>query len=190
MGKILPILLAIIGLGAGVGAGFVLRPDSTGSTEAAAGTEAASGHGEAAAASSSGHGEAAAESTSSGHGEAASSGHGEAADSSGSSNFVKLANQIVIPVVRDGKVTALVVVSLSIEVTPGATQEVYQMEPRLRNSFLQVLFDHSNSGGFDGAFTSGPKMTALHEALVEAARHELGETLKDVLITDIARQDL
>ncbi len=179
MGKILPILLAIIGLGAGIGAGFVLRPDSSASTEAAASTEEAS----------SGHGEAAASSTSSGHGEAASSGHGEAAPS-GSSNFVKMANQIVIPVVRDGKVTALVVVSISIEVAPGSAQSVYQLEPRLRNSFLQVLFDHSNSGGFDGAFTSGPKMTALHEALFEAASLEMGDTLKDVLITDIARQDL
>ncbi|MEJ2000155.1 MAG: hypothetical protein P8X77_02005 [Maritimibacter sp.] len=81
-------------------------------------------------------------------------------------------------------------VSLSIEVTPGYSTDVYQLEPRLRNTFLQVLFDHSNSGGFDGAFTSGPKMKALHEALYEAAHMELGEKLKDVLITDIARQDL
>jgi flagellar protein FliL len=186
MGKILPILLALIGLGAGVGAGIMLRPDTSTVAESSGGET--SGHGEAAASSDHGetttesadHGAAAAESSSGEHGES----------SSESSNFVKMANQMVVPVVHDGDVSALVVVSLSIEVTPGYSTDVYQLEPRLRNTFLQVLFDHSNSGGFDGAFTSGPKMKALHEALYEAAHMELGEKLKDVLITDIARQDL
>lgn len=187
MGKILPILLAIIGLGAGVGAGFVLRPDSTAIPEAVS-TES-SGHGDAEA-ESSGHGEAATESSGHGASTAAESSGGHGESSGGESNFVKMANQMVIPVVHDEKVVALVVVSLSIEVTPGYTTDVYQLEPRLRNTFLQVLFDHSNSGGFDGAFTSGPKMKALHDALFEAAHVELGDKLKDVLITDIARQDL
>ena len=88
------------------------------------------------------------------------------------------------------RVEALVVASLSIEVTGGSTQAVYQREPKLRDVFLQVMFDHANIGGFEGAFTSGERMDILRSALfLDAARSVLGTNVKDVLITEIARQD-
>ena len=40
------------------------------------------------------------------------------------------------------------------------------MKPRLRDSFLKVMFRHANSGGFDGSFTSGRKMDDLKSALL------------------------
>ncbi len=60
----------------------------------------------------------------------------------------------------------------------------------MRDSFLQVLFDHANAGGFDGAFTEAGAMDQLRGALREVAQRDLGEELvKDVLILEIARQD-
>ena len=69
--------------------------------------------------------------------------------------YVKLNNQFVVPVVEDGRVAAMVVLSLSLEVEAGNTEAVYQREPKLRDAFLQVLFDHANVGGFCGSFTDG-----------------------------------
>jgi len=169
MGKLLPVILALIGLGAGVGAGLALRPADIPVAEAAAVTTDA--HGETAAAP---------EAT------PAETGHGEAT----TSDFVKLNNQFIVPVVKDGDVRALVVLSLSLEVGPGETEAVYQLEPKLRDVFLQVMFDHANAGGFDGTFTTGPRMSALRQSLFEAARGVLGDMVSDVLITDMARQDM
>lgn len=162
--KILPILLALIGLGGGVGAGMVLRPDAE---HAAALDGAAPKAGEHAVAE---------------EGE-------EAEPEEGAPEYVKMNNQFVIPVVEDSRVASMVVLSLSLEVAPGNTEMVYQREPKLRDAFLQVLFDHANVGGFSGSFTDGANLLVLRTSLKEAAALVLGPVVSDVLITDIARQD-
>ena len=60
----------------------------------------------------------------------------------------------------------------------------------LRDMFLQVMFNHANSGGFDGAFTSGEKMNDLRGSLFQAAVKVLGPIATDVLVIDIVRQDV
>ncbi len=104
-------------------------------------------------------------------------------------DYVKLNNQFVIPVVGDDRVQALVVLSLSVEVQAGQREIVFSREPKLRDVFLQELFNHANTGGFRGAFTNSNNMEVLRMALTEAGSQVLGEVLLDVLITDIARQD-
>lgn len=104
--------------------------------------------------------------------------------------YVKLNNQFVVPVVKDGSVTSLVVMSLSIETIPSMTDTVFKLEPKLRDAFLQVMFLHANSGGFEGQFTSGETMKDLKGSLFEAAREILGDAITNVLITDILRQDV
>jgi flagellar protein FliL len=181
MRKILPILLALIGLGGGVGAGIFLRPppeeavvinpcgDGTAPMEHAD-AAAAEGHSDTAAAGG-------------GHGE------GDGATAEPTREYVKLNNQFVVPVVEQGQVAALVILSLSLEVKIGATQKVYTLEPKLRDNFLQVLFDHANSGGFRGAFTEASNLDPLRRALLEAAIKAVGPEVTNVLIADIVRQD-
>lgn len=180
--KLLPVLLAVLGLGLGLGAGFFLRP----APEAAA-AEAHGGEGEAAPAEGEGaHGETAS------HGEAtaaeADTSHG-AAEGEGAPEYVKMTNQFVVPLINAGKVGSMVILSLSIEIQGGESSDVYIKEPKLRDTFLQVMFNHANAGGFDGPFTDSANMIALRKALLEAAQQTLGEKAVDVLITDIVRQD-
>jgi len=175
MKKLLPILLALIGIGGGIGAGVMLRPPPAEVVEiqpCGDGSDIAksAAHGD-------DHG--------ADHGDEGSTGpEGELRE------YVKLNNQFVVPVVTESKVEALVVLSLSVEVGPGQKELVYAREPKLRDSFLQVLFDHANMGGFRGAFTNANNMDVLRNALNEAARKAIGDTISDVLITEIARQDV
>jgi hypothetical protein len=168
---LLPLILALGGLGAGVGAGLFLKP------EEAPGAHASGEPGDAAAAEGHATGE-----------DPASGGEEHAEDGTGP-EYVKLNNQFVIPVVQEGRVAAMVVLSLSLEVEAGNTEAVYQREPKLRDVFLQVLFDHANVGGFSGSFTDGSNLVVLRTSLKEAAALVLGTAVRDVLITDIARQD-
>lgn len=103
--------------------------------------------------------------------------------------YAKLNNQFVIPLLEDGAVVSLVVLSLSLEVTAGSSTAVYQQEPKLRDVFLQVLFSHANSGGFRGSFTDSANLVPLRGALLEAAQAVLPDVVSDVLIGDIVRQD-
>lgn len=173
LGKLIPVILALVGLGGGVGAGLFLRPAPAAEEHAAEGAEPAKA-GEHAAAPV--------------EGEDASAGH-EGEPDAGGPEYVKMNNQFVVPVVKDGLVAAMVVLSISIEVEPGNTEAVYQREPKLRDVFLQVLFDHANTGGFSGSFTDGANLIVLRTSLKEAAVLVMGTAVRDVLITDIARQD-
>jgi hypothetical protein len=152
--KLLPIILALVGLGGGVGAGLFLRPAPSPEDAVAAEETAAAKD-----------------------------------PQEGGQEYVKMNNQFVVPVVEKGRVAAMVVLSLSVEVAPGNTEAVYQREPKLRDVFLQVLFDHANVGGFSGSFTDGSNLISLRTSLKEAAGLILGTSVRDVLITDIARQD-
>ncbi|MGP6088715.1 flagellar basal body-associated protein FliL [Antarctobacter jejuensis] len=166
--KLLPVLLALIGTGAGVGAGLFLMP-----AQEPVKAEETDPHAEPKEEES--------------HAKADT--HEKDDPSASASEYVKLNNQFVIPIMGKERVEALVVASLSVEVSTGGSATVYQKEPKLRDVFLQVLFDHANIGGFDGPFTAGDRMDILRSALFDAARSVLGAEVKDVLITEIARQD-
>jgi flagellar protein FliL len=147
--KLLPFVLALIGLGVGIGAGLALRPHDDTTTEAPS----------------------------------------EVTEPKEPPEYVKLNNQFVVPVIFEGRVSSMVILSLSLEVQTGTTTQVYDREPKLRDVFLQVLFDHANAGGFRGSFTDGSNLILLRKALHEAAIGVLGDIVTDVLIVEIVRQD-
>lgn len=158
MKKILPLLLIIIGIGAGGAAGFVLRPEPEPPTE----EEIL---------------------------EAAEEDASEPEVDPDTVAYVKLSNQFVVPVVENDKVTALVVLSISLETSSDQTELIYAREPKIRDEFLHVLFDHAYSGGFSGAFTASPNLDLLSEQLLLVVKKITKNIVSDVLITDILRQD-
>lgn len=163
LSKLLPIVLLLVGVGAGVTAGVFLRPVEEQEpmlAEADAGSEKISIEAEA-----------------------------EESAPEPVREYVKMNNQFVIPVVNGQRVQALVVMSLSLEVPVGQKDAIYSREPKLRDSFLQVMFDHANTGGFDGAFTNANNLDVLRNALREAAQKDMGDQISNVLIVEIARQD-
>ena len=168
---VLPIVLLLIGSGAGVGAGIFLRPPPA---EVTAELDQETGDAQIENAES-----------------AEQKAPGGTPDKENPEvEYVKLSNQFVVPIVKDEIVKALVVLSLSLEVPVGSKDAVFRREPKLRDSFLQVLFDHANVGGFDGAFTSASNLSVLREALREVGQRDMDvTTIRDVLILEIDRQD-
>ncbi|MGB7240840.1 MAG: flagellar basal body-associated protein FliL [Sulfitobacter sp.] len=175
MKKLLPLVLILIGSGAGIGAGLFLRPapvsnpehmsDASGDTH----LQADAPHADS---------------------EKRKSADGEGPATDESFEYAKLANQFVIPVVYNKRIGALVVVKLSLETVVGKSDLVLSKEPKLRDAFLQVMFDHANIGGFEGAFTDAGTLDILRRGLREIAQKIMGPgVVNDVLILEIARQD-
>ncbi len=107
----------------------------------------------------------------------------------GGFDYLKLTKQFVVPIVEDEEISALVTMSLSLEANSAITETFYAIEPKLRDGFLQVLFDHANTGGFDGAFTHSDNLSTLRKSLLEVAKKDLGDDVSKVLIMSVSRQD-
>jgi hypothetical protein len=163
---LLPLLLLIVGIGGGVGAGIALMPEPEEELLV--------------------DGNPCGDPVSNTHD---SADHMPVVDIGEEREYAKLNNQFIVPVVDNGLVTALVVIAISLEVTPESTTAVLAFEPKLRDAFLQVMFNHANIGGFSGNFTTGTNMRSLRNELLRAAQRTSGEIVTDVLITDIVRQD-
>jgi flagellar protein FliL len=179
MKKLLPVVIALLGLGAGVGAGLALKPapeeHAADCAEPAADGAVADGAVADCAAP-----------------EADPLAPDEPHDKKPATElaYVPMDKPFVVPVFKGEKVVAMVVMSLSVETETEAAPTVEAVEPRLRDSFLKVMFRHANSGGFDGSFTTGRKIEDLKSALLGAAREVMPEApVEEVLITEIARQD-
>lgn len=173
---LLPLILLIIGIGSGVGAGLFLLP-----AHAPAAPEIAS-NGSCGDVPNDPHATSIAVVT-----------EAVALDENGApitNEYAKLNNQFVVPIVKDGLVSGMVVLALSIEVPPGKKEDIFLAEPKLRDSFLQAMFDHANIGGFSGNFTSTQNLRPLREDLMRRAKAIAPGIAQDVLIIDIVRQDV
>ena len=167
MKALLPVILALTGIAAGVGAGIALKPAPA---PELAGADPC--------------GDAPAVQDPAAHA-AGNADHGAGGDV----EYAELSDQFIVPVVLEDRVTALVVLSLSIEVPAGKSDAVYSKEPKLRDAFLQVLFDYANLGGFRGNFTELSRLDGLRESLRRVAGDLLPGVAGDVLIVNILRQD-
>lgn len=167
IGKLIPVLLALAGLGAGVGAGLALRPDP----KEMAMMENPCGDVHMA------------------MDENKEEEPEEEVDPAEAYDFVRLNNQFVVPIVEESRVQSLVVLSLTVQVDLGQAETVYSVEPKLRDELLQVMFNHANAGGFNGPFTEVERMKILRTAMLETAENILGDIVSDVLVTNIVRQD-
>ncbi len=171
---LIPIILLIVGLGGGVGAGLALRPDpemTVMASDIGEENEADDEH----------------------ENPSEEAGYPDSDQGGGNASnleYIKLNNQFVVPIVTKESVDAIIVMSLSLEMANDESEKVYAREPKLRDEFLRVLFDHANMGGFRGTFTDTVMLAALRDGLLEVAQNTLGRSVRAVLITDIARQDL
>lgn len=163
LSKLLPVILLIVGTGGGIGAGIMLAP-APDTAHAEAGGEHAP--------------------------MPAKAEEPDPESEEDQREYIKVSNQFVVPVVERDNLTSLVVLSLSLETKKGISEKVHAYEPKLRDVFLQVLFDHANMGGFRGAFTRSDVLAPLRTALREAAQKHLGKDVYDVLIMEISRQDV
>lgn len=164
MNKLIPFLFVILGAAVGIGAGITFSPEPEPEPDCIEETcEGAKGK---------------------------DASHDDKGTSSEAMEYVKLNNQFVVPVIADRLVQSLIVVSLSIEIEKRHSETVYAVEPKLRDQFLQVLFDFAHIGGFDGSFANSSNLDRLKRDLTLTAQEILGAEANGVLITDIVRQDV
>ncbi len=107
----------------------------------------------------------------------------------GELDWFKFPNQFFVPIIRNGSSTAVMVLSLSIEMPAEARPKIEAQEAKLRDALLGALMIEANTGGFDGNFTAETSLNRLRNSLQAAGQRAAGTDVQRVLIEDIGRQE-
>jgi len=116
-------------------------------------------------------------------------GKGDSAVGSGQASYIKFKRQFVVPVMTRGKIEALVIMNLNLELNSDAPSNAYSLEPKLRDAITRELLALSNQGIFGDNLTSAESYENIRKTLLSACEQILPEGIQDILILDIARQE-
>ncbi|MEM8771367.1 MAG: hypothetical protein AAGD92_06940 [Pseudomonadota bacterium] len=165
MKKLFPVIIIII---AGVlgGAGGVLFKKSSGPT----GVEHAS---------SSGHGEETGY-----NGEGRKKEQNDKSDNEISRVFT-FSRQFVVPIVRNDRPIALVILEINIAIDDSVSDNAYSREPILRDALLSELLQLAHDGILAKGASDTESLAYIKEVLLKPAQHVLGKGATDILILDI-----
>lgn len=102
--------------------------------------------------------------------------------------YYDFGRQFVVPVMQNGKVGALVILDINLELDQGDADGMFSMEPKFRDALMRELLALSNEGLFTGQMTDPDRYETIQKSLLRAAR-TVKDEVRNVLILDIARQD-
>ena len=177
MKQIIPAIIAAIFVVLGAGGALVMKGAFSSGGSASAGAEsheaAASGHGEE---KGGGHG--------GGHG--AKSGGGM----SGDVEYYKFSREFVVPITEGERVDSLVIINLNLEIDKSVSDQVYGMEPKLRDNIMSTLIRLSNEGVALGDLTNPENYETIRSMILANLREVLPTGLENVLILDMAKQHI
>lgn len=179
MRRLLPVLVVLLGLAAGIGAGLALKPapapkqaEPESEAEESNDTSAGADHASPAIPDPGAGGE--------------SDDHAPAEERS----YVTIGEQTIVPVVEGEQTRALMLFELAVDVDPAAHEIAVSLEPRLRDAFLRELLKMSSTGAFTSTYTEDWVMDEMRRNLSAAARKHLGAAVRDVLVLDVVRQEM
>ena len=176
MRRLLPVLLILLGLGGGVGAGVFLKPDEV--PPPGAGPDGAGGDA------------GKSEKTGPAIPEPGATTEGTDETEIRERTYVSVGTQTIVPVVDGDRTRALMLFELAVDVDPSAHDLAVMAEPRLRDAFLRALLKMSSTGAFNETYTEDWVIDELRRNLGKEARRFLGDALRQVLVLDVIRQEL
>ncbi len=124
-----------------------------------------------------------------GHGKSGGDGHGKEAAAGGVIYF-KFSREFVVPVVSGGRVTSLVILNLNLEADASMSQKLFEMEPKLRDNIMTTLITISNDGKTFESMTDVENYESIRSMVMMNLKSVMSTGVHNVLIVDLAKQDL
>jgi hypothetical protein len=103
--------------------------------------------------------------------------------------FIDMERKFVVPLVRGNRVRSLVVVDLRLEVRSAAETRAQELKPKIRDLFLDTLYEMAVAGAFDGDLYSNNVQGEMRTRLLEDAMQVLQDDATGILIGELLRQD-
>lgn len=114
-------------------------------------------------------------------------GHGK---SSGDSAYYKFSREFVVPIMRGGQVKSLVILHISLETDSATTEKLFSEEPKLRDNIMTTLIGLSNDGRTLERPTEVSNYETIRAMVLMNLKDAISDKIRNVLIVDVAKQDL
>lgn len=190
MKNIITALVAVIFVVIGGVVGHMLRG---GSGEAAAASDAnTKEHGDEKA-KDDGHGAPKEKEKKDSHGGDKKSGKDSHGGSGGSSDvtYFRFSREFVVPIIRNERVSSLVILNINIEADAAHSDKLFSQEPMLRDIVMTTLIEISGDGRTFQSMTSIENYETVRSLILGNLQKKFPDMgIKNILILDIARQDL
>jgi flagellar basal body-associated protein FliL len=92
--------------------------------------------------------------------------------------------------IEDDRVQSLVILNLNLEVDTSISQELFSKEPVLRDNIMTTLVKLSSGGRTLNSITDVDNYETLRAMILTNLQNEIPNGIHNVLILDMARQDL
>ena len=116
-------------------------------------------------------------------------GHGKKA-SSGSSAYYKFSREFVVPIMRGGQVTSLIILHISLETDSSTSEKLFSEEPKLRDNIMTTLIGLSNDGRTLEEPTNINNYETIRSMILMNLQDSIDDGIQNVLIVDMAKQNL
>ncbi|WP_273185668.1 hypothetical protein [Hyphomonas adhaerens] len=123
---------------------------------------------------------------SAGHG---GGGHG-GGDASGDVVYFKFTREFIVPIMHDRKVASLVILNINLEADSSVSQKLFSMEPKIRDNIMTTLIELSNDGRTFESLTDVESYETIRAMVLLNLQKAVPSGIQNVLIVDIAQQDL
>jgi len=110
--------------------------------------------------------------------------------SSGDSAYYKFSREFVVPIMRGGQVKSLVILHISLETDPETSDNLFTEEPKLRDNIMTTLIELSNDGRTLEELTNVNNYETIRSMILMNLNDAISDGIKNVLIVDVAKQDL
>lgn len=187
MKNIITVIITIVCIVAGGFGGNFLRTMTSGSSEPEAGAAEAAGaaEGEKAEGDNAEKKEAKASKPGKKDGK-----DGKEGDAAPAVIYYKFTREFVVPIIRNGRVSSLVILNLNLEADASIERELFDMEPKLRDNIMTTLITLSNDGTTFESMTSVKNYESIRSLVLQNLGSIVKEGITNVLIVDLAKQDI
>lgn len=104
--------------------------------------------------------------------------------------YYKFSREFIVPVLNDGKVESLVILNINIEADSAVSQQLFSLEPKLRDTIMTALIKLSGDGHTLQNLTNAENYETIRSMLLMELKDVVPTGIENVLILDLAKQDL
>lgn len=177
------VVIALFAVAGGVGGKF-LSADGTEKTDHAVEKDD-SGHGDGESKKDDGHGgDKHAKEKKDDHG----AGYGS--ESSAGTAYFNFSREFIVPIMANQRVESLVIININLEVQPSLMDKMFSLKPKLRDNIMTTLVGLSNDGKTLVEPTSVDSYETIRSVILMNLNSVVASGIENVLIMDLAKQDL